>query len=78
MEKQRLSFDMEVEDHKYLKMCCAKLGISIKDFIIKATNEKVESYEDEWLFKDSYEEYEKGNLEFIPFETALKELEICV
>lgn len=56
MNKQRLSFDMSVEDHKYLKMCCAKLGVSIKEFIIKAINEKVEFYEDEWMFKDSYED----------------------
>ncbi len=61
MEKQRLSFDMSVEDHKYLKMCCAKLGISIKEFIIRATNEKVESYEDEWLFEHSYEDNEGKN-----------------
>jgi hypothetical protein len=65
MEKQRLSFDMSVEDHKYLKMCCAKLGVSIKEFIIKATNEKVEAYEDEWLFKDSYEDNEGTNHVFI-------------
>lgn len=65
MDKQRLSFDMSVEDHKYLKVCCAKLGISIKEFIIKATNEKVEAYEDEWLFKDSYEDNEGENFVYI-------------
>ena len=65
MEKQRLSFDMSVEDHKYLKMCCAKLGVSIKDFIIKATNEKVEAYEDEWLFKDSYQNNDGPNFVYM-------------
>lgn len=49
MEKQRLSFDMSAEDHKYLKMCCAKLGISLKEFIIKAINEKVDEHEDIWF-----------------------------
>lgn len=47
--QKRLSFDMSVEDHKYLKMCCAKIGMSIKEFIIKATNEKVYEYEDKWF-----------------------------
>jgi hypothetical protein len=49
MENQRLSFDMSIEDHKYLKMCCAKLGVSIKKFIIKATLEAVYAQEDIWF-----------------------------
>lgn len=72
-KKQRLSFDMSVDDHKYLKMCCAKLGVSIKDFIIKATNEKLEAYEDKWLFKDSYEDNECPNHTFISHDHGDKE-----
>ncbi len=49
MDKQRLSFDMSVEDHKYLKMCCAKLGVSLREFIINATNEAVYANEDKWF-----------------------------
>ena len=65
MNTQRLSFDMPSEEHKYLKMCCAKLGISIKDFIIKATIEKVEAYEDEWWLEkhetqQMLKDYEEG------------------
>lgn len=65
MEKQRLSFDMSVEDHKYLKMCCAKLGVSLKEFIIKSINEAVYAQEDEWLFKDSYEDNDGPNHVYI-------------
>ena len=49
MEKQRLSFDMDAQDHKYLKMCCAKLGVTIKDFMIKATLDKIDHQEDIWF-----------------------------
>ena len=49
MEKQRLSFDMNSSDHKYLKMCCAKLGVSIKDFMINATLEAIYRQEDIWF-----------------------------
>ena len=49
MEKQRLSFDMSVEHHKYLKMCCARLGLSIKEFIINATNKAIYAQEDKWF-----------------------------
>jgi hypothetical protein len=65
MEKQRLSFDMSVEDHKYLKMCCAKLGVSIKDFIINATNEAVYAYEDKWFDELPREEEEGENFVYI-------------
>lgn len=65
MKKQRLSFDMSVEDHKYLKMCCAKLGVSIKDFIINATNEAVYVQEDKWLDEVPREEEEGENFVYI-------------
>ncbi len=48
-KQQRLSFDMDVHDHKYLKICCAQLGVSIKDFIIKSTLEAVYRQEDLWF-----------------------------
>lgn len=59
MESKRLSFDMSQEDHKYLKMCCAKLGVSIKEFVIRATNEKVATCEDGWLW-DQVQEKQEG------------------
>jgi len=50
MEKTRLSVDMDTEEHQYLKKCCAKLGVSVKTFVVKAVVEAVEAQEDEWLF----------------------------
>ena len=61
MSKQRMSFDMDSSDHKYLKMCCAKLGVSIKDFIISATNEKIHEWEDVWFSERQREEDIPGN-----------------
>lgn len=65
MEKQRLSFDMSVEDHKYLKMCCAKLGVSIKEFIINATNEAVYAQEDKWFDELPKEDDEGENFVYM-------------
>ena len=59
MQKKRLSFDMDVNDHRCLKMCCAKLGVSIKDFIIKAINEAVYLQEDKW-FEEINKDQKKG------------------
>lgn len=60
MQKQRLSFDMDVNDHKYLKMCCAKLGVSIKDFLIKTINEAVYCQEDKWFEEQDNRDKNKG------------------
>lgn len=51
MTNQRISIDMEEEEHKYLKMCCAKLGVTIKQFVTQATIEKVDSWEDKWMLE---------------------------
>jgi len=50
----RLTVDMPVEEHHYLKMGCAKLGTSMRDFVIKATFEKMEAVEDEWLAERAF------------------------
>lgn len=76
MNTQRLSFDFPTDEHKYLKMCCAKLGVSIKEFVTKAIIEKVDSHEDEWMLqqvemKELLNKSQAGTLETIPFETVL-------
>ena len=57
MEMQRVSFDIPKEEHKYMKMACVKMGISLKDFITSSAIEKLEEYEDilmlEQIEKDS-------------------------
>lgn len=52
MEKEknvRLSVEIPEEEHKYLKMCCLKLGVSIKDFVTKSVIERVDLWEDQWM-----------------------------
>lgn len=51
MTKHRISIDIEEDEHKYLKMCCAKLGMTIKEFVIGATIDKVDDYEDKWMLE---------------------------
>lgn len=51
MANHRISIDIEEDEHKYLKMCCAKLGITIKQFVIDAIIEKVDEWEDKWMIE---------------------------
>lgn len=53
--KARLTLDMNSEEHAYLKMACAKLGVSMRKFMILATFEKMEKIEDDWLAKKAHE-----------------------
>lgn len=47
--KARLTLDMDSDEHAYLKMACAKLGVSMRQFMLLATFEKMEKMEDDWL-----------------------------
>jgi hypothetical protein len=47
----RISIEIDSDEHKYLKMCCAKLGISIKEFVLNATLECIDAWEDEWMLE---------------------------
>jgi hypothetical protein len=42
---------MEDDEHKYLKMCCAKLGMTIKQFVTSAAIERVDDWEDKWMLE---------------------------
>jgi len=44
---KKVTFEFPVEEYIYLKMACAKQGVSMKDFITRATIRSVEDYEDE-------------------------------
>jgi len=45
----RLSLELPESEHKYLKMCCVKLGISIKEFVLSAAISRLDEQEDEWM-----------------------------
>jgi uncharacterized protein (DUF1778 family) len=53
--KSRLTLDMDSDEHAYLKMACAKLGVSMRQFMLLATFEKMEQIEDDWLAEKAHE-----------------------
>lgn len=46
-EKSRLTVDMSLDEHTYLKMACAKIRVSMRDFLLQLGFEKIEEMEDE-------------------------------
>ncbi len=52
--KARLTVDMNSEEHAYLKMACAKLGVTMRQFMLLATFEKIEKIEDNWLAEKAH------------------------
>lgn len=54
-EKSRLTVDMSPDEHMYLKMACAKMGVSMKEFLLRSAFEKMEDIEDEWLAEKAKE-----------------------
>ena len=65
----RLLAEVPDKEHKYLKMCCAQLGVTMRSFITAAIIEKVERQEDEWLMQD-IEEAGEDNEESILYMDA--------
>ena len=45
----RLTIDMHQEEHAYIKIVSAQLGIPMREFVLMATFEKIKEVEDEWL-----------------------------
>jgi predicted HicB family RNase H-like nuclease len=46
MQKNRLQVDISQDLHKKLKVYCAELGITLKNFIINMINEKMDTSSD--------------------------------
>lgn len=53
--KARLTIDMDSDEHAYLKMACAKLGVTMRQFMLLATFEKMEKIEDDWLAEKAHQ-----------------------
>lgn len=69
-DKSRLTLDMTPEEHMYLKMACAKLGITMREFLLIAAFERMEQIEDEWLAdraREVLENIESGKEKTIPW-----------
>jgi len=76
-EKSRLTVDMTTDEHMYLKMACAKIGVSMKDFLLQLAFEKIEDMEDEWLANkatQALENIRSGKEKLISWEEAKKRL----
>ncbi|MCH9625983.1 MAG: hypothetical protein S4CHLAM123_11690 [Chlamydiales bacterium] len=54
-DKSRLTLDMTSEEHMYLKMASAKLGVSMREFLLLAAFKRMEEIEDEWLAEKARE-----------------------
>ena len=76
MDKQqyrKVTFDFPADEYVYLKMACAKQGVSMKDFLTRSVIKSIEEYEDEldiMALKKAREERENS----IPWEEAEKKL----
>ena len=53
--KARLTLDMNFDEHSYLKMACAKLGVTMRKFMLLATFEKMEKIEDDYLAEKAHQ-----------------------
>lgn len=77
MNKQpykRLSVDFPTDEYIFLKMACAKQGVSLKDFVTNAVMKSIDEYEaqlDSLSLQDLTEEEIKNA---IPLEQVEKEL----
>ena len=50
---KRLTLDMLPKEHTSLKAACAKMGISMKEFILRSAFEKLKELEDAHLEKEA-------------------------
>ena len=72
---KRLSVEFPAEEYIYLKMACAKQGVSMKDFVTKAVIMYIEEYENKLDAIALQEALTEENLKnAIPWEQAKKEL----
>ena len=51
----RLTVDMTPDEHTYLKMASAQLGMSMREFILVAAFQKMGEIDDEWLAEKAAE-----------------------
>lgn len=76
-DKARLTLDMTSEEHMYLKMASAKLGMSMREFLLLAAFERMEELEDEWLAaraRETLENIGSGKEKTIPWSEMKKRI----
>ncbi len=76
MDKQqykKVTFDFPAGEYVYLKMACAKQGVSMKDFLTRSVIKSIEEYEDE-LDVRALRKAREENETPIPWKKAKKQL----
>jgi hypothetical protein len=74
-EYKKVTFDFPAEEYVYLKMACAKQGVSMKDFLTKAVIKTIEEYEDE-LDVIALRKARENDEPAIPWEEAKRQLRL--
>ena len=73
----RINFEFPKEHYPYLKMLCAKKGLSLKQFATNLLVESIEDFEDRLLAEEAKKRIEASNSEDnVSFEEACKLLGI--
>ncbi len=70
-DKSRLTVDMSSDEHMYIKMASAKLGLTMREFLLSCAFEKLEELEDEWLAaraRETLADVESGKEKLISLE----------
>ncbi|MDP1608978.1 MAG: hypothetical protein Q8L98_06670 [Chlamydiales bacterium] len=62
----RLTIDMTQEEHTFLKMASAQLGISMRKFMLLSAFQMMKGLEDEWLAGKAQEAIERLTPEKAP------------
>lgn len=76
MSTHRLNIEFPSDDYTYLKMLCAKKGVSIKDFVVPLILRAIEEEEDALLVKKAEQRLKNmDSTDLIPIEEAFKEAE---
>lgn len=58
-QNARLTVDMSADEHTLVKMASALLGISMREFILLATFEKMQTIDDSWLVEKALEKIDE-------------------
>lgn len=77
MDKQhykKVTFDFPAEEYVFLKMSCAKQGVSMKEFLTRSVIKSIEDYEDELDLKAIEQITDEDRKNAKPWEDVKREL----
>ncbi len=76
-DKSRVTVDMTSDEHMCLKMACAMLGVTMKEFLIKSAFKRMEEIEDQWLTeraRETLKNIDSGEEKTVSWKEAKKRL----